>query len=137
MTAWTGRHVLVTGGAGFVGTNLVRALVAEGAHVRVLDNFFTGRRENLAGLPVEVIEGDVEHLADVMDAMRGCSIVFHLAARNIVASTSAPDKDPRTNVVGTFNVLLAARELKVEKVVYASSASVYGNARYLPINEGR
>ena len=135
MARWSGRRVLVTGGAGFIGANLVRALVAEGAHVRVLDNFFTGRHENLAGVTAEVMEGDVERLDDVVEAMRGCSVVFHLAARNIVVSTSEPERDLYTNVVGTFNVLFAARELGVDRVVYASSASVYGNARYLPINE--
>lgn len=135
MENWTDRRILVTGGAGFIGANLVRALVGRGAKVRVMDNLFTGRRENILGLPVDFFEGDVERYKDVLSAMDGCDTVFHLAARNIVVSTSSPDKDLATNVIGTFNVLRAAKELHVRRVVYASSASVYGNARYLPINE--
>lgn len=135
MQEWSGRRVLVTGGAGFIGVNLVRALLDRGADVRVLDNFFTGRRRYLASLHVELIEGDVERYETVLEAMKDCETVFHLAARNIVVSTSFPERDLATNVIGTFNVLRAAYELSVRRVIYASSASIYGNARYLPINE--
>jgi len=131
------KRVLITGGAGFIGSNLVRRLVEEGAIVKILDNFFTGQKENLVDLNVEVIQGDVENIDDVNKAVEGVEIVFHLAARNIIVSTREPYKDFLTNVLGTFNILQACLEKKsqIEKIVYASSVSIYGNAKYLPINE--
>ena len=131
------KRVLITGGAGFIGSNLVRRLVEEGAIVKILDNFFTGQKENLYGLNVEIIQGDVENIDDVNKAVEGAEIVFHLAARNIIVSTREPYKDFLTNVLGTFNILQACLEKKsqIEKIVYASSVSIYGNAKYLPINE--
>ncbi|MCS7201473.1 MAG: NAD-dependent epimerase/dehydratase family protein [Dictyoglomus sp.] len=132
-----GKLVLVTGGAGFIGTNLVRRLLKEGAKVRVLDNFFTGLKENLKDLDIEIVEGNVENLEDVYNSLKDIEIVFHLAARNIIASTKEPYKDFLTNVLGTINILKACLEknFKVKKIVYASSVSIYGNAKYLPINE--
>ncbi len=132
-----GRRVLVTGGAGFIGSNLVRRLIKEGAIVRILDNFFTGRKKNLEGLEVEVIEGDVENINDVYRAIEDIEIIFHLAARNIIVSTKEPYKDFLTNTLGTFNILQACleRRSKIEKIVYTSSVSIYGNPKYLPINE--
>lgn len=134
---YAGKSVLVTGGAGFVGSNLVRKLVAEGAKVTVLDDFFTGRRENLQGLEgqIRIIEGSVNDQSLVMDMVWQVQMVFHLAARNIIASTRNPFEDFQTNIGGTLNVLLAARKHTTERVIYTSSASVYGNPLYLPINE--
>ncbi|MBI5711336.1 MAG: NAD-dependent epimerase/dehydratase family protein [Candidatus Eisenbacteria bacterium] len=130
-----GRRVLVTGGAGFVGSNLVRRLMRDGARVTVLDDLFTGRRENLPPDGIEFVLGSVCDPAVVGRLVALSEIVIHAAARNIVVSTRNPREDYETNIGGTLNVLLAARAAGVERVVYTSSTSVYGNPRYLPINE--
>jgi UDP-glucose 4-epimerase len=137
MTNLRGRRVLVTGGAGFVGSRIVRRLSAEGAAVRVLDDFSTGARTNLpeSADSLEVLEGSVTDLAVVQDAMAGQDVVIHAAARNIVLSTKNPREDYATNIGGTLNVLLAGREHRPSRIVYTSSASIYGNPRYLPISE--
>ncbi|MEK6409189.1 MAG: NAD-dependent epimerase/dehydratase family protein [Acidobacteriota bacterium] len=132
-----GQRIVVTGGAGFVGSNVVRRLLAENARVVILDDFYTGDDNNLpAGQAnLEVIHGSVTDFDLVGDVVKDASLVFHLAARNIIVSTRNPREDYEVNIGGTLNVLMAARELKIPRVVYSSSTSVYGNARYLPINE--
>lgn len=130
-----GCRVLVTGGAGFVGSNLVRRLIGVDARVTVLDDLFTGRRENLPATGFEFVEGSVCDPDAVDELVARNEIVIHAAARNIVVSTRNPREDFETNIGGTLNVLLAARAHRVRRVVYTSSASVYGNPRYLPINE--
>lgn len=129
------RRVLVTGGAGFVGSNLVKRLLALGARVTVLDDLFTGRLENLPASGFDFVEGSVCDMAVVERLCRANDLVIHAAARNIVVSTKNPREDFETNIGGTLNVLLAARAQRVQRVVYTSSTSVYGNPRYLPINE--
>jgi UDP-glucose 4-epimerase len=129
-----GRRILVTGGAGFVGGVLARKLVDAGARVTVLDDLFTGVAETVP-TGAEFVEGSVTDVDLVNELVGRNSLVFHLAARNIIASTSNPRDDFATNIGGTLNVLLAARESKVERVVYTSSASIYGNPRSIPINE--
>lgn len=129
------RRVLVTGGAGFVGSNLVRRLLREGARVTVLDDLFTGRLENLPAGGFEFVQGSVCDVALVDRIVPAHEVVFHAAARNIVVSTRNPREDFETNIGGTLNVLMAARAAKTERVLYTSSTSVYGNPRYLPINE--
>ena len=130
------KKVLVTGGAGFVGSNLVNALVREGARVTVLDDLFTGRKENIAVLKeIEFIEGTVTDYDLVERLVKEADLVFNLAVRNIIVSTVSPLLDFQVNTGGTFNVLQAARVHGIERVIYTSSASVYGNPRYLPINE--
>lgn len=131
------RVVLVTGGAGFVGSNLVRRLITKGARVTVLDDFFSGKLSNLTGLEgrYELVRGTVTDRDLVMDLVSRAGIIFHLAARNIIASTRNPMEDFQTNIGGTLNILMAAREHRTERIVYTSSVSVYGNPKYLPINE--
>lgn len=129
---------LVTGGAGFIGSNLVRRLLAEGREVRIFDNFSTGKRENLKDLSgaVEVVEGDLRDFALVMEAMEGVGVVFHLAALpSVFRSVKAPNTTNDVNVTGTLNVLQAARAKGVKKLVYASSSSVYGESEELPKHE--
>ncbi|HEY6017267.1 MAG TPA: NAD-dependent epimerase/dehydratase family protein, partial [Gaiellaceae bacterium] len=131
------RRVLVTGGAGFIGSNLVRALLERGDEVRVLDNFATGSRSNLDGLDVDLVEGELRSYERVHNAVRGTEVVFHLGA---LGSVPRSVQDPLTtnavNVDGTLNVLLAARDEGVRRVVYASSSSVYGSSASLPADEG-
>ena len=133
-----GFTVLVTGGAGFIGSHLVDRLCREGHRVRVLDNFATGRRENLATMPdaVELVEGDVCSYEQVHRCVSGCELVFHEAA---VPSVPRSVRDPLTshaaNVTGTLNVLLSARDEGLRRVVFASSSSTYGANRDLPARE--
>lgn len=130
---------LVTGGAGFIGTNLVRGLLAAGHGVRVLDNFSTGKRDNLRDLAdtIEMIEGDIRSYHVVREAVDGVDVVYHQAA---LPSVPRSIKDPITThevgVNGTLNVLQAARDCRVGRVVFASSSSVYGNTLELPKHEG-
>jgi UDP-glucose 4-epimerase len=129
---------LVTGGAGFIGSNLVRALLERGDAVRVLDNFSTGRRTNLTGLEadIELVEGELRSYERVHAAVGGCELVFHLGALGSVPrSVQDPLTTSAVNVEGTLNVLLAARDEGVRRVVFASSSSVYGNASELPLQE--
>jgi nucleoside-diphosphate-sugar epimerase len=129
------RRILVTGGAGFVGSNLVKRLLRDGARVTVLDDLFTGRRENLPAEGVEFVHGSVCDPKVVEGVVAANELIFHLAARNIVISTRNPREDFETNIGGTLNVLLAAKAAGGKRIVYSSSTSVYGNPRYLPINE--
>ena len=119
---------LVTGGGGFIGSNVVRALLERGDDVRVLDNFSTGSRRNLAGLDVELVEGELRSYERVHNAVRGMEVVFHLGALGSVPrSVQDPLTSSAVNVEGTLNVLLAARDEGVRRVVFASSSSIYGN----------
>jgi nucleoside-diphosphate-sugar epimerase len=132
------RKVLVTGGAGFVGSSLVRALLERGDRVRVLDNFSTGMRANLAELAedVELVEGDLRSYERVHAAVRGVELVFHQGALpSVPRSVQDPLTTTAVNVEGTLNVLLAARDEGVRRVVNASSSSVYGNGGRLPRTE--
>jgi UDP-glucose 4-epimerase len=128
--------VLVTGGAGFIGSNLVRALLERGDAVRVLDNFSTGNRATLHGLDVEVVEGELRSYERVHNAVRGTDVVFHLGALGSVPrSVQDPLTSSAVNVEGTLNVLLAARDEGVRRVVFSSSSSVYGTQSQLPVRE--
>jgi UDP-glucose 4-epimerase len=129
----TTKLYLVTGGAGFIGSNIVEALVRRGDRVRVLDDFSTGRRENLAGFDVEVMEGDLRDAASVRRAVAGVDGVFHQAAlRSVPRSVDDPLSSNEVNVTGTLVLLLACREVGVRRLVYASSSSVYGDDPTLP-----
>ncbi len=127
--------VLVTGGGGFIGSNLVRRLLEHGDQVRVLDNFSTGNRKNLADIvdEIEVVEGELRSYERVHNATRGVEVVFHQGALpSVPRSVQDPLTTGAVNVEGTLNVLLAARDEGVRRVVYASSSSVYGNTGTLP-----
>jgi UDP-glucose 4-epimerase len=127
---------LVTGGAGFIGSSLVHALVERGDDVRVLDNFSTGNRENLDGVDVEVVEGDLRSYERVHAATRGIDVVYHLGALGSVPrSVQDPLTSSAVNVEGTLNVLLAARDEGVRRVIFSSSTSVYGSSPSLPTSE--
>lgn len=128
---------LVTGGAGFIGSNIVKLLLKKGYKVIVLDNLSTGYRHNLLSLPeVEFIEADILDTSAVTSAMNSVDVVFHLAASvGNVRSLENPILDSKINVLGTLNILQAARRFDVQKVVYSSSAAIFGELKYLPIGE--
>ena len=125
---------LVTGGAGFIGSNIVRRLVADQEKVRVLDNFSTGKRENLAGLnQVEVTEGSLTDPAVVKEALSGVRFVLHQGAiPSVPRSINDPLGSNKANITGTLNLLWAAKEAGVERLVYAASSSAYGDTKVLP-----
>ena len=130
------KKVLVTGGAGFCGSNLVKKLAEEGADITVLDDLFTGVLSLIENIPnVTFVKGSVTDFDLVEDLVKKADVVFNLAARNIIVSTQRPREDFKVNAGGMLNVLIAAKKYGIEKIVYTSSASVYGNPRYLPINE--
>ncbi len=129
---------LVTGGAGFIGSHLVEGLVRRGQRVRVLDNLSTGRREKLASVrgKIEFIKGDITRPADCAKACKGATFVLHQAAiRSVPKSMDRPLPSNEANVTGTLNMLVAARDAKVKRVVYASSSSVYGGCKVFPQRE--
>ena len=124
---------LVTGGAGFIGSNLAHALLARGDQVRVLDNFLTGREENLRGADVELIRGDLRDLDTVMRAAAGVDYILHQGALpSVQRSVEDPLETTGVNVGGTLNVLEAARKQNVKRVVFAASSSAYGESPTLP-----
>ncbi len=134
----TTARYLVTGGAGFIGSHIAEALLDVGESVRIFDNLATGRESNLAALKgrAQFIQGDLRDLASVRVAMQGVEVVFHQAAlASVPRSIADPIKSLETNINGTQNVLLAARDRGVRRVVYASSSSVYGNTPTLPKRE--
>jgi nucleoside-diphosphate-sugar epimerase len=132
------KAVLVTGGAGFIGSHLVRALLARGDRVRVLDNFSTGKDENLSGLagPLEILRGDLRDPACVRGAVQEIDTIFHQAAFvSVPKSMQEPQTCFEINVQGTLNLLEGARKANTKQVVLASSAAVYGESQRLPLVE--
>lgn len=131
------KKVLVTGGAGFIGSNLVKSLIESGNSVTVLDNFLTGYRSNLAPFPyVHLIEGDVRDKAVVEEAIHGVEVVFHLAASvGNKRSIEYPLIDAEINVLGTLQILEGARKEGVRKIVASSSAGIFGELKTMPIKE--
>lgn len=131
---------LITGGAGFVGSNIVASLVANGDKVIVYDDFSTGSRKNVQDYKqteVRVVEGDVRDAKDLRKAVRGCDYLLHLAALpGVEASVKDPAPTLEVGFNGTLNALIAARDLKVKRFIYASSCAVYGESPVLPKEEG-
>lgn len=130
-------NVLVTGGAGFIGSNLVALLVAHGHDVTVLDSLVSGFRENLSPFPqVAFVNGDVRDVSILRTAARKAEVIFHLAASvGNTRSLHHPRVDAETNVLGTLNVLEVGREFGIRKVVFSSSAGIFGELKTLPIAE--
>ncbi|MCD4786024.1 MAG: SDR family oxidoreductase [Candidatus Eremiobacteraeota bacterium] len=129
------RTYLVTGGAGFIGSNICRELLRRDQQVRVFDNFSTGRMSNLEDIAgkIEIIRGDLRDLSSVTDAVEGADFILHQGALpSVPRSVRDPIASNETNVAGTLNILVAARYKGVRRVVYASSSSVYGDTEILP-----
>jgi nucleoside-diphosphate-sugar epimerase len=127
---------LITGGAGFIGSHIARALLIQGAEVRILDNFSSGKRENLKGLDVEIIEGDLRDASRVAEAVRGVEIIFHEAAFvSVPESMEKPQECFDVNITGTSILFEAARKSGVKRAVIASSAAVYGDSNAMPLVE--
>ncbi len=133
---FSGKKVLITGAAGFVGSNLMRAVYDAGGEITALDDLFTGDLKNIDNdIKYKFIEGSVTDAELVTKLVKDADYVAHLAARNIIVSTKNPRDDYASNIGGTLNILMAAREAQNVKIVYTSSASVYGNPMHLPISE--
>jgi UDP-glucose 4-epimerase len=129
---------LVTGGAGFIGSNIVEELIKRGGKIRVLDNFITGKRENLKPFihDIELIESDIRDKKALNRAMKGIDFVLHQAAlRSVAKSVEDPVETHDVNATGTLNLLNAAKEAGVRRVVYASTCAAYGDARKFPQEE--
>ena len=132
-------NFLVTGGAGFIGSNIVEALLKKGHSVRIIDNFSTGRRENIVEFKsdVELVEGDIRSYHIVKQAVQGIDIILHEAALpSVPRSINDPITSNEVNVGGTLNILDAAKDAGVKRVVFASSSSIYGDNPELPKHEG-
>jgi nucleoside-diphosphate-sugar epimerase len=124
---------LVTGGAGFIGSAIARALLARGEKVRIIDDFSSGKRENLAGMDVELIEGSILDESALARAVQGTKVVFHEAAiPSVPKSMAEPLQNHHANATGTLQVLLAAKDAGVERLVYAASSAAYGDDPTLP-----
>jgi len=130
-----GRIVLVTGGGGFIGSHLVEALLQKGCVVRIIDNFTTGKFQQIH-TSAELIKADIREPSAIAEAFHGVDCVFHVAALpRVPLSIENPLETHMVNVVGALNVLLAARNAGVKRVIYSSSSSVYGNQVQLPLSE--
>lgn len=135
---WSGTRVLVTGGAGFIGSHVVDRLVQAGAQVRVLDNLQAGNEANLAleRPHIDLRIADLRDAAAVEDAVRGCEIVFHIGANaSVPASVDDRGYDFETNTLGTYHLADAAIQHSVRRIIQASTAAVYGPPQYTPVNE--
>lgn len=131
-----GKAVLVTGGAGFIGSHLTQHLVRLGAQVRVLDNLSTGYRKNIDGIAVSLFEGSILDASVLHKAISGCSLVFHQAAFvSVPESFDDADSCFATNIKGTSNVMKAAERANCDRVMFASSAACYGSSPELPSSE--
>ena len=131
-------RILITGGAGFIGSNMAQAFLKKGYDITILDNFCSGKLENIKEFlsSITLVEGDICDPKSIQKAMKGCDFVFHLAAlRSVPKSFEDPAAYERTNVLGTIYLLEESTQNKVKKFVFASSSSVYGNNTKLPLQE--
>jgi UDP-glucose 4-epimerase len=138
MNGLTARRILVTGGAGFIGSELVGQLAGLGAEVVVVDNLVNGRAENLAGLPpdqVRLAAADIRDQARLAKLLQGVGVVFHLACLGVRHSLHSPLENQAVNATATLGLLLLAREAGVARFVHCSSSEVYGTARWAPMDE--
>ncbi len=127
---------LVTGGLGFIGSNLVQLLLSKDYDVTVIDNLSSGYKENVDSFDVQVIEGDIRNRTLLLDSMRGIDIVFHLAASvGRQKSIDNPQEDSEVNIIGTLNIIEGMKKHAVNKIVYSSSAAIYGELKTEVINE--
>lgn len=129
---------IVTGGAGFIGSELVRQLAEQGARVTVIDNLVNGTRENLSGLPgdrVTLIEHDIRDFPAYASLLRDASVIYHLACLGVRHSVHSPGENHDVNATGTLRLLEASRSASVPKFVYVSSSEVYGTAQWVPMQE--
>jgi UDP-glucose 4-epimerase len=136
--SYASQTVLVTGGAGFIGSELVRQLCDAGAHVVVVDNLVNGKRENLAGLPperVRLVEADIQDARVVPSLLAQADSVFHLACLGVRHSIHSPQRNSEVNATGTLQLLVWSRAAGVARFVYVSSSEVYGTARWAPMTE--
>jgi len=134
----TGDKILVTGGAGFIGSELTRQLAQQGALVTVVDNLVNGRKENLAGLPedqVHLIVADIRDARLMANLMRDVDLVFHLAVLGVRHSIHSPEENHEVNATATLKLLSTAKSTGVKRFVYVSSSEVYGTARWAPMTE--
>src|SRR3989338_2276148 len=130
--------IFVTGGAGFIGSHLVDKLVEECHDICVFDNFSRGNVKNLdkSKGKIKIVEGDIRDYGKIKKEMNGYEIVFHLAAQpNVLGSIKDPDYNFTTNINGTLNVLRAAQENNIKRIIFSSSREVYGEPRYIPVDE--
>jgi len=134
-----GRKCIVTGGAGFVGSNLSNELIKQGAEVKIIDNMYSGKNENVEFLKnkgVEIVDGSITDRTMLEKEMKGYEFVFHQAALvSVIESIEKPEMSRKINLDGTVNVLEAARKNKMEKVIFASSCAIYGETVKMPVNE--
>ena len=132
------RRLLITGGAGFIGSELVRQAAAQGAHITVVDNLVNGRRENLTGLSADQVrlhESDIRDISRMRSLMRGVDAVCHLACLGVRHSIHAPEENHAVNATGTLQLLETARASGIQRFIHISSSEIYGTARWVPMTE--